>query len=211
MVLRKTSPPMWSGTGKLWIALHRLPSGRRLHQPIAEKEPKHATMKELSITPEPVPNKVVHEPATPCISVCMFMECKGMEGSSAHTPAADCELDLASVNYYYEDLEKNIPFNLLSPLEIQVSCVSGGPCVSAEPVTPPWLFNQPAPPVLLPPLAPRTILLTASPGSLVPPALSWSDVFSCASSLHLFGSVVLHLSSSSILVLNPTGFTSDTR
>ncbi len=82
-------------------------------EPAAEPEPASITaaatdkVTERNTTPEPELDDATDqgcEPATLCIAVGLLVEIVGLEGSPAHTPAAEGELQLTCSWQYYEEL-----------------------------------------------------------------------------------------------------------
>lgn len=79
------------------------------------------------LEPEPhMESDQLFEPTTLSCEEGILVECDGMGRSPAHTPAAEDELHLASVNYF-EDLEEDIPLSLLLPLVPPSSKSPAGP------------------------------------------------------------------------------------
>lgn len=120
-------------------------------------------------------------------------------------------------------LSPSIP--LLPPLPTPSSSLAPLPLAPFEPIAPSLHVHQLGLPWLLPPSAPPwTVVLMATPGSLIPPSALVSRrfvcamdmrAFSCVLSLHPFGSVRLHLGYCTItsfaLVLQHLGSTSAIR
>ncbi|ROI62437.1 hypothetical protein DPX16_5110 [Anabarilius grahami] len=116
-----------------------------MHEPVPA--PEKGT--EPTIAPEPEPHRAsdkVREPATLCVAVGLLVEFEGMEEDSAHTPTTEGELQLASVNCFY-DIEEDARMLKVfcahdGPILRKVSCSPAGSvqhevsCVSRVPSQP---------------------------------------------------------------------------
>ncbi len=69
-------------------------------EPAAIKAPALDKATERNIAPEPELHDATDRGCEPCTAVGLLVEIAGLEGSPAHTPAAEGELQLASGHYY---------------------------------------------------------------------------------------------------------------
>ncbi|ROL51870.1 hypothetical protein DPX16_19389 [Anabarilius grahami] len=180
-------------------------------EPTVNSETKPATMykpeperrTDPTIAPEPEPRQTsdqVREPATLSVPVGLLLEFKGMEPSSSASSSKLRQSDSPASTDSLQPLGTSSDTTplcgcalcLLFSIIAQASGSPGSISVNLSALS--WLLPPSAPP--------DTIVLTAPPGSLVPPAQPWSD-FTLPTPRTYKPSAVLHLSTPS----TPSGST----
>ncbi|XP_016124666.1 uncharacterized protein [Sinocyclocheilus grahami] len=142
------------------------PSSRcteQMPEPTADGEPE-PTATEPIVAPEPEPLELsdqVREPATSPVPKGVLVEIEGLQGSPAHTPAAEGELQLVT-GPHYEELMDCFKVDLIDWFGEALASSPTSPLVpssSCPPVSPPSL-------PLLPPL--KELVSSSAPSPLVP-------------------------------------------